>query len=142
MNKTPEVQKTIALVFVELFFATLPIILLGFAAAASKRPDEFGKFWSGPEWPMTSAILYGLTISRYFQGLLRVIQSGQLTELFSERILLLILAPTGGLALSGIFLMAALDGPPLWLQILDYINVFIAICLFIVLGGYGIKNAD
>ena len=69
MSKTAGVKRVLFSILIEFFFAVLPLVVLGSVWPSSEHEHPHS-FWQGPEWSMTSCILYGLTLARLLQGMM------------------------------------------------------------------------
>ena len=67
------IASTFASLLVELFFAALPLFILSLTWP-SKHEEHPTAFIRGPEISMTSCILYGLTLTRYYEGILEYLR--------------------------------------------------------------------
>jgi hypothetical protein len=140
-------KTTILNLFVETFFAVLPLIVLG---AVWPDPNERHpeSFWSGPELSMTSCILYGLTLARWLQGAVfaanrRRAASDKDTHEVAASYAALFLLPLLGVILSVILIGQSVQSSGTWKGTAIHImNLVAAIMVFFVLGGHGIKLAE
>jgi len=140
-------KTTILNLFVETFFAVLPLIVLGavWPDPGQHHPESF---WSGPELSMTSCILYGLTLARWLQGAVfaatrRRATSDKNTHEVAASYAALLLLPLLGVILSVILIGQSMHSSGTWRVIaIHIINLVAAIMAFFVLGGHGIKLAE
>lgn len=140
-------KTTILNLFVETFFAVLPLIVLGAVWPQPGEPHP-ESFWSGPEWSMTSCILYGLTLARLLQGAVfaanrsRDSFGGDMQEVAASYAALF-LFPLLGVIVSVILISKSMQHPETWQSmLLCMLNLGAAILSFVVLGGHGIKVAE
>ena len=140
-------KTTILNLFVETFFAVLPLIVLGavWPDPGDRHPESF---WSGPEMSMTSCILYGLTLARWLQGAVfaanrRRASPGNNTHEVAASYAALFLLPLLGVILSVILIGQSVQSSGSWKVVATHImNLLAAIIAFFVLGGHGIKLAE
>jgi hypothetical protein len=140
-------KTTILNLFVETFFAVLPLIVLG---AVWPNPQERHpeSFWSGPELSMTSCILYGLTLARWLQGAVfaagrRQPDSDQDTDEVAASYAALFLLPLLGVILSVVLIGQSVHSSGTWTIVaIQILNLIAAILAFFVLGGHGIKLSE
>jgi hypothetical protein len=142
-----ETKTTILNLFVETFFAVLPLIVLG---AVWPGPDERHpeSFWSGPELSMTSCILYGLTLARFLQGAVFAAtrhrsSTDKNTHEVAASYAALLVVPLLGVIVSVILIEQSVYSSSTWLGItVRIIALVVAILVFFVLGGHGIKLTE
>lgn len=131
-------KHVIAHVVVEIFFALLPLLVLG-ANWPSDPKDHPHSFMTSPEWPMTACILYGLTVVR----MLPAFHVGPARREHHEGAIvsLLVLLPMLGVICS-VMLIGKLStaNPSAFAIWSSYANIFAAILCFAILGGYGIRS--
>lgn len=151
-------KNTLLALGVEIFFAVLPLLVLGAAtplrpsASPHKADNEVLKtdrdsFWTGPEVPMTSCILYGLTLARLLQGAAsaanRERNSRSLDTLRSGAgYAALSLFPILGLISSVLLIAYSVHSPSSRLGMVQWVNVFAGMLSFILLGGHGIRIVE
>ena len=130
-------------IFLEAFFALLPLVVLAAVWSHSIRsPEE--SFWSGPEMSMTSCILYGLTLARLLQGAVmgagrsRSHAAGDIHEV-AVVYAALVLFPLLGVIVSVILIARSMLFPSTWQSIL---NLAIAIVCMVIVGGHAIKAME
>ena len=125
---------------IELFFAVLPLIVLGafWPGVGDSHPTNF---FSGPEWSMTACILYGLSLARFQIGL-----AGNIDENAPEKGstgAAISMLPLFGVIFSVILISKTSHGTEhFYIVIMQHINFAISIVMFILLGGYGIRKID
>ena len=140
----PGTKTTILNLFVETFFAVLPLIVLGTAwpGAEEHHPDSF---WAGPELSMTSCILYGLTLARWLQGAVFAAHRGHQaadrnTHEVAASYVALLLVPLLGVILSVVLIGRSVHSDGTWRIIVPQLaNLLGAIIAFFILGGHGIN---
>lgn len=132
-DNSQEKSVTLLHIGIELFFAVLPLFVLGLMWLAHGA-QHTGHFVSGPEWSMTACVLYGLTIAR-----LHLAASALPTP---SAMAALSLVPLSGVIVSVILisqLVEESDGViPVGVQL---VNLAIAIMTFFIIGGYGISRS-
>jgi hypothetical protein len=141
------VIKTFLHLVAEVFFAGLPLVVLGleWPASGQTHPETF---WSGPEQSMTSCILYGLTLSRLVQGaivrgMMHPARDKQAAEEIAASYVFMALVPLIGVIISIIIIGKTASGGAItaWLWI-QTINLLLSALVFFVIGGHGIRNAE
>jgi hypothetical protein len=125
-------------VLVELFFAVLPLFVLG-ANWPHSHESHPSSFVASPEWPMTACILYGLCLVRLTPAFHR--NRGTLSTEHTERVNVLLLLPLFGVIASVILIgkLSSAD-PGLFPIVSSYANFGLAVLAFVVLGGYGMRS--
>jgi len=128
-------------ILIEIFFAVLPLMVLA-AFWPDHGQEHPNNFWWGPEVSITSCILYGLTVSRFTMGIIQLGPASATARLMAPRAAALLLLPLLGLIVS-ITLIAKLSiGTDNWFLLLSqYLNLVLAILIFLLLGGYGLRAA-
>jgi hypothetical protein len=133
--------------FIELFFAVLPLVILG-ASWPSDPPYHPHSFWVGPEIPMVACIVYGLALARWLQG--SVIRAAKLpvdqtarAQHMSISVVLVAIAPIFGIAFSGLLIRQTMVPEPLcgWV-IANYAALIISVFLYVVVGGFGVFSSE
>ena len=137
------IASTFASLLVELFFAALPLFILSLTWPA-KHEEHPTAFIRGPEISMTACILYGLTLTRYYEGILEFLRlSPSNRKMNIHKLILMSLAPLSGVIFS-VLLIAKLatdtDGN-FWI-VLQMVNVIFSAVCFMFLGGWGMKRAE
>lgn len=135
MTKATSVSMRASLIniMVELFFSVLPLIVLGIFSLQNVKI----KFVESPEWSMTACILYGLSLTRFQNAMCgHVIKCDSSTSLIS-------ILPLLGVIISIILMSNIINGANSSFAIVSqFINLFISILFFIILGGYGISRSS
>jgi hypothetical protein len=140
-------KTTVLNLCVEMFFAVLPLIVLGavWPHSGERHPESF---LSGPELSMTSCILYGLTLARLLQGAVfaanrsRSSSAIDMQEVAASYAALFLL-PLLGTILSVILIGKSMQSAGTWrLMLLCSLNLATAILIFLILGGHGLKLAE
>jgi hypothetical protein len=131
-------KKAFARVVVEIFFALLPLLVLG-ANWPSDPKNHPHSFMTSPEWPMTACILYGLTVVRMLPGI-RVVSENQ--RLSDEGVIsLLVILPILGVIFSVILIGKLSTATPGVMSVwFSYVNLVGSVVCFAILGGYGIRS--
>lgn len=133
--------------FIELFFAVLPLLILG-ASWPTDPPYHPHSFWVGPEIPMVACIVYGLALARWLQG--SVIRAAKLpvdqtarAQHMSTSVVLIAIAPIFGIAFSGLLIRQTMVPEPLcgWI-IANYVSLIVSLILYIVVGGFGVFSSE
>lgn len=130
------VKHSLMHVMIELFFAVLPLIVLSFywPKIGEHHPKSF---FYGPEWSMTSCVLYGLSLSRFLNANIHP------TPERGPAVALISIVPMVGLIMSVIFISkTCIDNDNIAVFYGQYINMLSSIITFIVLGGYGLSRSE
>lgn len=133
-------QSTVLHLIIELFFAVLPLLVLGIAwpAHGESHPTSF---ITGPEWSMTACILYGLALARLQFAIARPRRMN--AENRPAVLAVLALVPLAGAIVSVILITKFVSGnESWWMIILQMGNLLFAIMIFFIIGGYGISRFD
>jgi hypothetical protein len=118
----------------DVFFAVLPLPVLWWCWPSSGSHEPL-KFVDIPEVAMTSCVLYGLTISRYLQGILGDTAPGKRSGVVAASVVLI---PLSGVILSIVLVCKLSFGQfGCFIQILQILNLLSAILSMFLLGGYG-----
>lgn len=116
---------------IEIFFAILPLIVLG-AFWPNIEDSHPTTFFNSPEWSMTSCILYGLSFARFQLGLSC---GGPSSAAIS-------ILPLLGVIISIILISKTSHNIENDLLIyFQYVNFLASIIVFIILGGYGVSRS-
>ena len=97
---------------------------------------------------MTSCILYGLTLARWLQGAVFAAKRHQSstdknTHEVAASYAVLLLVPLLGVIVSVILIEQSVHSPSSWISIaIRIITLVVAILVFFILGGHGIKLAE
>lgn len=127
---------TIIKLSIELFFAILPLFVLGFVWPASGETHP-KTFFTGPEWSMTSCILYGLALARLQEAVPTHLRGTNHNHAMGMSAVSLI--PLTGVIISVLLIGKLSHGTnSLLLIAIQIANLVGAIILFAVIGGYGI----
>lgn len=129
------------------FFALLPLLVMGLVwpPDGAHHPSSF---WLGPEISMTSCVLYGLGLSKLFQGSVVVsVREGRPARDHIRQIaavhMILSLIPMMGIILSIIAINRTLTpSAGFGWHAFQYVNLLFAAVTFFVVGGYGLKRAE
>jgi hypothetical protein len=129
-----EQSVTLLHIGIELFFALLPLFVLG-AMWLAPGGKHAGHFVSGPEWSMTACVLYGLSIAKLHLAASALPTPAAMSALS--------LVPLSGVIVSVIFIYNLVQGGdnviPVGTQL---VNLAIAIVTFFIIGGYGISRSS
>ena len=147
MRDDPQTKATALHLSTDAFFAVLPLLVMGleWPPQSEFHPTSF---WLGPEISMTSCVLYGLGLSRLFQGSV-VVSIGErgLTRARIRQVaaahMFLSLIPMVGIILSIIAISRSLiPSTGFGWHAFQYANLVFAAMTFFVVGGYGLKRAE
>ena len=134
--------KTVYAVFVELIFAVLPLLVLAavWPDHDQKHPQNF--FW-GPELSMTACILYGLSISKYINGVITRHNKDRDNSLISSAIVL-ILAVHILFLIGSVILIAkmAIFSDSGFLFYAQIVNLLMSGVFFLIFGGHGMRAGE
>lgn len=140
VEKRQNRKSTVLHLAIELFFAVLPLVVLGLVWPAHGDAHPIS-FLAGPEWSMTACILYGLALARLQFAIPRpqLVDSEIRPAVFAT----LTLIPLTGAIVSVILITKFANGNESWWMItLQLANLVTAIATFFVIGGYGISRFD
>lgn len=133
---------TLLQVFIEYFFATLPLIVLGLSDTLSRT--GIIRFLVKPEVSVVACVIYGLTIARLLQAMPFMAKNANSNTLegLAAAYISLILIPLLGVAISCV-MIARFDGSFSTIVVIStqISNLLVSSILFFVLGGYGINRA-
>lgn len=121
---------------IELFFAVLPLIVLGayWPDGTDSHPTSF---FQSPEWSMTACILYGLSLSRFQNA------RGSATPDRGPTVAAISIAPLLGVIISVILISKTSHGTENGLLVVgQFVNLIFSIILFVLLGGYGLSRSE
>lgn len=131
-------KHVVAHVAVEIFFALLPLLVLG-ANWPNDPKDHPHSFMTSPEWPMTACILYGLTVVRMLPAF--HVGSSRREHHEGAIVSLLVLLPMLGVICSVILIGKLSTASPNTFAVWSsYVNICAAVICFAILGGYGIRS--
>jgi hypothetical protein len=132
-------KPTMLHLFIELFFAVLPLIVLGavWPNPGDKHPDGF---LNAPEWSMTACVLYGLALARLQLGVVKPRTATTHTRALA--IIVLGLIPLLGVIVSVILITQSVKAPESMLLVtMQLLNLAASLAVFFVIGGYGISRS-
>ena len=140
-------KTTILNLFIETFFAVLPLVVLGavWPLPSKEHPESF---WSGPEMSMTSCILYGLTLAKLLQGAVFAanhLPSNSRKDMHevAASYAALFLLPLLGAIVSVILIGKTVESHEGWTTMLcAVINLVCAVLFFMILGGHGLQRTE
>lgn len=121
---------------VELFFAILPLIVLGayWPDGADSHPTSF---FRSPEWSMTACILYGLSLARFQNA------KGCAAPDRGPTVAAISIAPLLGVIVSVILISKTSHGTENDILVaIQFLNWLFSIASFVFLGGYGVSRSE
>jgi hypothetical protein len=133
-------RSTLLHLAIELFFAVLPLFVLSsvWPDGSQQHPESF---ISSPEVSMTSCILYGLALARLQLGSI-VPNRGNGRER-ALGITVLSMLPLGGVITSVILITKLAHGTDSVILVgFQFLNLLLAILLFLIIGGYGVSRSS
>jgi hypothetical protein len=131
-------KRSLMHITIELFFAVLPLIILGayWPGEGDPHPTSFIR---GPEWSMTACILYGLSLARFQIGLSCNVEENAHEKGYTGAVISML--PLLGVILSVIFISKTSHGTVYFGIVLgQLINFVVSIVMFVLLGGYGMRK--